>query len=156
MTMKAKEVLKDKFWIVEDDGQKVGTLSAAEECYTYTCRTGTQVFSDFNQLKTSLGKISWSEVDEKQTESEYEVHGYPTSCEPFNPMYDVKNKLPLFSKSNKSKSLYCAGYYTISFEKGWVKSFCPKQITIERYDYSGPFKTDIEMRQELSRVNKSS
>ena len=102
--IKAKEVLKDKFWIVEENGSKVGTLSAAEECYTYSCGAGTQVFGDFNQLKKHLGKITWSTADDKDIKSEFEVHGYPTSCEPFNPMYDVKNKLPLFSKSNKSKS----------------------------------------------------
>jgi len=154
MTINAKEVLKNKFWIVEENGSKVGTLSASEECYTYTCTQGTQVFGTMNQLKKHLGKITWSSVDEKdRVANEYEVHGYPTSCEPYNPMYDVRNKLPLFSKSNKSKSLYCAGYYCIQFEKGWVKSFCPKLITIERYNYSGPFKTEIQMRTELSRVN---
>jgi len=155
MTINAKEVLKNKFWIVEENGQSVGTLSANEECYTYSCKTGTQVFPTMNQLKKHLGKISWSVAD-KNTKQEFEVHGFPTSCEPFNQMYDVKRKLPLFSKSNKSKSLYCAGYYTIHFEKGWVKSFCPKLITIERYEFSGPFKTEIEMRQELSRVNRAS
>jgi len=155
MTIKAKEVLKDKFWIVEENGQSVGTLSANEECYTYSCSTGTQVFSTFKKIKKHLGKVNWSVVDEP-VQQEFEVHGYPTSCEPFNQMYDVKRKLPLFSKSNKSKSLYCAGYYTIRFDKGWVKSFCPKLITIERYEYSGPFKTDLEMRQELSRVNRTS
>jgi hypothetical protein len=60
----------------------------------------------------------------------------------------------LFTKSNKSKSAYCAGYYIIRFDKGWVKSFCPKLITIERYEFKGPFKTEIEMRSELSRVNR--
>jgi len=70
-------------------------------------------------------------------------------------MLDVKRKLPLFTKSQKSKSLYCAGYYVIRFEKGWVKSFCPKLITVERYKTHGPFKTELEMRQELSRVNNS-
>jgi hypothetical protein len=69
-------------------------------------------------------------------------------------MYDVKRKLPLFTKSKKSKSAYCAGYYIIRFDKGWVKSFCPKLITIERYEFKGPFKTEIEMRSELSRVNR--
>ena len=69
-------------------------------------------------------------------------------------MYDVKRKLPLFTKSNKSKSAYCAGYYIIEFEKGWVKSFCPKLITIERYNFKGPFKTEIEMRSELSRAKR--
>ena len=71
-------------------------------------------------------------------------------------MWDLKKKLPLFTKSEKSKSVYCAGYYIIKFNKGWVKSFCPKLITIERYDYKGPFKTEIEMRQQLSIENAKS
>ena len=41
----------------------------------------------------------------------------------------------LFTKSKKSKSLYCAGYYIIKFDKGWVRSFCPKLVTLESYDY---------------------
>ena len=68
-------------------------------------------------------------------------------------MFDIKRRLPLFTKSEKSKSIYCAGYYIIKFNKGWVKSFCPKLITIERYKSKGPFKTDIEMRQQLSITN---
>ena len=53
MTIKAKEVLKGKFWIVEENGNKVGTLSAAEECYTFSCATGVEVFS-FVLKKRSL------------------------------------------------------------------------------------------------------
>jgi hypothetical protein len=68
-------------------------------------------------------------------------------------MLDVQRKLPLFTKSAKSKSLYCAGYYIIKFDKGWVKSFCPKLITVERYETKGPFKSDLEMRQALSNAN---
>jgi hypothetical protein len=79
-----------------------------------------------------------------------DCHGFPTSVNPYNSMYDVRNKLPLFTKSNASKSLYCAGYYTIQFNKGWVKSFCPKLITLERNPYKGPFKTEFEMKQVLS------
>ncbi len=83
-----------------------------------------------------------------------EVHGYPTSTAPHNSMFDIRKKLPLFTKSEDSKSLYCAGYYTIKFEKGWVKSFCPKKITLERYPYKGPFKTEIEMKQVMANVTK--
>lgn len=97
-------------------------------------------------------KISWSSLEIKE-HTEKEVHGFPTSCVPYNPVYDVVRKLPLFTKSEKSKSLYAAGYYIIRFEKGWVKSFCPKLITIERYESKGPFKTDIVMRTELSKAN---
>ena len=67
--------------------------------------------------------------------------------------YDVKNRLPLFTKSFKSKSLYCAGYYIIKFDKGWVKSFCPKLVTLETYDYKGPFKQKLEMREALGKAN---
>ena len=113
-------------------------------------------FSSQNAISKNFGsKINWTKLDITETEpSEKMVHDMPTSCIPFNPIYDVKRKLPMFSKSNKSKSLYCAGYFIIRFEKGWVKSFCPKLITIERYESKGPFKTEIEMRTELSRANK--
>ena len=155
MTIKAKEVLKNKFWLVEDDGEKIGTLSYDNEKYMLNDSHGQcHYFNTQNAISKNLGKINWTKLDITETApSEKIVHGMPTSCIPHNPVYDVKRKLPMFSKSNKSKSLYCAGYFIIRFDKGWVKSFCPKLITIERYESKGPFKTDIEMRTELSRVN---
>jgi hypothetical protein len=96
--------------------------------------------------RVPVSKITHEEVRD--------VYEYPTSCRPYNPLFNVQRKLPLFTKSQASKSLYCAGYYTIKFDKGWVKSFCPKKITLERYPYKGPFKTDLEMKQVLSNVSK--
>ena len=43
--------------------------------------------------------------------------------------------------------------FIIRFEKGWVKSHCPKMITLERYESKGPFKSELEMRSELSKAN---
>ena len=156
MTIKAKEVLDGKFWIVEDEGVNVGTLTFNDEKYMLNDTNGKCViFNNEQQVSKNFGsKILWSKLDITETvPTEKIVHGVPTSCIPYNPIYDVKNKLPMFSKSNKSKSLYCAGYFIIRFNKGWVKSFCPKLITIERYESKGPFKSEIEMRTELSRVN---
>jgi hypothetical protein len=114
-------------------------------------------FDNKREMKQRFGTdIVWTDItpnaktDDQNTKT---IHGFPTSVSPYNTMYDVKRKLPLFTKSDKSKSAYCAGYYIIEFEKGWVKSFCPKLITIERYNSKGPFKTELEMRQELSRAN---
>ena len=155
MTIKAKPILKDKFWIMENDGERLGTLSWDNERYMFTSPQETCFFDNTNQIKKKFGlKIEWSEADTTVDDANYFVHGFPTSVTPFNSMFDVKRKLPLFTKSEKSKSLYCAGFYIIEFEKGWVKSFCPKLITIERYETKGPFKTDIEMKQELSRANR--
>lgn len=152
--MNAKEIIKNKFWIVEDQGVKFGTISLNEDQYILSTPTGTKFYHSEKQLTKALDKkLSWTDLEITETSAK-EVHGYATNSVPFNPMFDVKRKLPLFTKSDKSKSLYCAGYYIIQFEKGWVKSFCPKLITVERYTNKGPFKTEIEMRQELSRVNR--
>jgi hypothetical protein len=155
--MKAKTILKDKFWIVESDGERVGTLSLTEDKYLFSSGASTQYFDSERALKNTFGKDVFADtitqvIEDKEVPVK-EVYNFPTSCSPYNSLYDVKNKLPLFTKSNKSKSLYCAGYYIIHFDKGWVKSFCPKLITIERYNFKGPFKTDIEMRQALSIEN---
>ena len=152
--MKAKEIVKNKFWILSDNSQNVGTISYNDEQYMLSDANGSRFYNDALEIAESLQKnVSWQELEIKETIQEKIVNDYPTSCIPYNDMYDVKRKLPLFTKSEKSKSLYCAGYYTIRFEKGWVKSFCPKLITVERYEYRGPFKTELEMRTELSRVN---
>ena len=114
MTIKAKEVLKNKFWLVEDDGQKIGTLSYDNEKYMLNdSKRQCHYFSSQKAISKNFGsKINWTKLDITETEpSEKMVHDMPTSCVPFNPIYDVKRKLPMFSNSNKSKSLYCAGYF---------------------------------------------
>ena len=154
--IKAKPVLDDKFWIVEKDGVNVGTLSVNDDKYMFSGEGGIKFFDTKKQLEKKLGKTVFEIKEHIELPLDKSVHGYPTSCSPYNPMYDVKRKLPLFTKSSKSKSLYCAGYYIIHFDKGWVKSFCPKLITVERYETKGPFKTDLEMKQELSSANAAS
>ena len=156
MTLKAKPVLKDKFWIIENNEQRIGTMSWNDDRYMFSNGNGTCFFDNKRQMKKRFGTdIVWNDITPKDNitaNEKFIVHGFPTSVSPFNTMYDVKRKLPLFTKSDQSKSAYCAGYYIIQFDKGWVKSFCPKLITIERYNFKGPFKTEMEMRSELSRA----
>jgi len=157
--IKAKSVLKNKFWIMEDDGVKIGTLhkNDDDQKYMYTCDTGTTFYETEKDLKTALGNITWSvgDINKDKSDKVKELYGYPTSSIPYNTMYDVQRRLPLFTKSAKSKSVYCAGYYIIRFDKGWVRSFCPKSVTIEKYPFKGPFKTELTMRTELSNANRT-
>jgi hypothetical protein len=153
----AKPIIADKFWIVEENGEKIATLRKNEDNrFVMSNETGVKIYQTKVDLTKEFGKNFFTVkiLKESNTSLPNEVHGYPTSTSPHNPLYDVKRKLPLFTKSEDSKSLYCAGYYTIKFEKGWVKSFCPKLITLQRYPYNGPFKTEIEMKQVLSNVSK--
>jgi len=154
MTTKAKPIIKDKFWIVERDGSRIGTIAVDDERFMFSDKNGVKYFDNKKQLERKLGKTVFERNEDATAEVEKIVHGYPVSTTPYNAMLNVKQKLPLFTKSPKSSSLYCAGYYIIRFDKGWVKSFCPKLITLERYDYRGPFKDSVTMRQELSNASK--
>ena len=153
----AKPIIDNKFWIVEKDGTKFATLRKNEDNkFIMSNEKGVRIYDTRKSLTDQFGKDFFivKIVKEADNANPLEVHGYPTSAEPHNAMYDIQKKLPLFTKSGDSKSLYCAGYYVIKFDKGWVKSFCPKKITLERYEYQGPFKTELEMRQRLSNVSR--
>jgi hypothetical protein len=153
----AKPIIDNKFWIVEKSGEKFATLRKDEENrFVLSNDTGIKIFNTKESLTKQFGKNFFVAkiVKEADNANLNEVHGFPTSTTPYNPMYDLKRKLPLFTKSTDSKSHYCAGYYIIRFDKGWVKSHCPKLITLQRYQYEGPFKTEIEMKQVLSNVAK--
>jgi hypothetical protein len=153
MNIKAKPIIDGKFWIVEQDGVKVGLLHKKENNkYTFSNKEGEAVFNKKDELVKQFG-VDFFLVSEKTTVAHAEVrdvYGYPTSSRPYNPLFNVQKRLPLFTKSPASKSLYCAGHYIIKFDKGWVKSTCPKLITIERYEYKGPFKTELEMKHVLA------
>jgi hypothetical protein len=151
----AKPIVDEKFWIIELEGEKVGTLHKKENNkFVLSSKSGEKFFNKKEDLYKIFGKNFFtSKIKTKIThETIKEIYGYPTNCYPHNSMFNIQKKLPLFTKSPESKSLYCAGYYIIRFDKGWVKSFCPKLITIERYENRGPFKTELEMKQILSNV----
>jgi hypothetical protein len=149
----AKPIVDGKFWIVEKDGAKIATLHKKENNkFILSSTNGEVMFNKKDDLTKQFGSNFFLKNTKVKVTSAvpHECHGYPTSCQPYNAMYDVQRKLPLFTKSNASKSLYCAGHYVIKFNKGWVKSFCPKAITIERNPFKGPFKSKIEMKAVLA------
>jgi len=153
----AKQLVPNKFWIVQNYGKKVGTLQKNKDGFILVTQRDKIHFENVDKVYDAFGKDFFEATSSEKIKNAkvLEVHGFPTSTPSYNPLFDVQNNLPLYSKSKKSKSLYCAGYYTIKFAKGWVKSFCPKLITLQRYEYKGPFTTELEMRQVLSNVSKS-
>jgi len=153
----AKPIIDEKFWIVEgNNGIRFATLRKDDDNrFILSNQQGMKIFNTKESLKKEFGKDFFVKIVKEADHAQpLEVHGFASSSIPHNAMFDVQRKLPLFTKSAVSKSLYCAGYYVIKFDKGWVKSFCPKLITLQRYPFKGPFKTEVEMRQVLSSVNK--
>lgn len=153
-----KTLVPEKEWLISANKNKIGTIAKTKKGYTFIKQGRTVKFQNLNEIQEQLGIVFFEEALKKvNTEYEsksYSIYDFPCSCKPFEPVYSIKEKLPLFAKSAKSKSQYCAGYYVIKFRKGWVKSFCPKLITLQRYPYYGPFKTEVEMKTVLNTVNK--
>jgi hypothetical protein len=147
----ARPVLKNKFWIVEEQGNKVATIQAAEDGgFVYVHNHARERFASIKLLSKARNVVFDNVVPKKEKLSEiHEVHGYPVSQKPWNVLWDVKHQFPVYTKTSKSKSYYCAGYYIIKFNNGWVKSYCPKFITLNRYDFQGPFKSKTEMQEAL-------
>lgn len=151
MQLVAKPVLENKFWIVEDDGQKVGTIRSNDQGIVLQVGDVNKTFSCIKDLTNVTFEGKDVAKPEKQ---EYEVHGYPCKTQPYNPIYDLKRKLPIYTKTQNSQSFFCAGYYVVHWEDGsHSPSYCPKLITLSRYDFDGPFKNKMEMQETLRRAN---
>lgn len=158
MNAVSKTLIPNKEWIIEDHGEKIGSVAKSKKGYSFLRKGQTFSFKSLSEITNELGITLASSTPSttKAVETEpYCIYNFPCSSKPYDPVYNLKKKLPLFAKSAKSKSQYCAGYYVIKFRKGWVKSFCPKLITLERYPFYGPYKTELEMRTMLNTVNKS-
>ena len=146
------ELIPDKEWILKNGDKKIGSILKNKKGFLLS-KNGQKIslknLSEYGIELTNHKINSTIEIIDS-----YLIYDYPCSSKPFDPVYNLKSKLPIFTKSGKSKSQFCAGYYIIKFRKGWVKSFCPKLITLERYPYQGPYKTEQEMKNELNKINK--
>ena len=155
MTVFAKQVLKDKFWIVEDAGEKIATIQMVDDgTVVYVSPTERKKYASIKLLSKDYNIVFDKEIKKtKAVQTEHNIHGYPVNVKPWNILYDVKHKFPIYTKTNKSKSYFCAGYYIIKFNAAWVKAYCPKFITLNRYQYQGPYKTKFEMQEQLRIAN---
>jgi hypothetical protein len=150
----AKPVVKNKFWVVEDQGHRVATIQAVEDgSFVYVHDDQRERFTSIKILSKQYN-ITFDKVNKKSPKTEgNDIHGYPTQSKPHNELYDVSRRLPVYTKTAKSKSYFCAGYYIIQFESHWAKAYCPKLITLNRYPFRGPFATQEQMLQELRKQN---
>ncbi len=153
----AKNLIPEKEWVITENQKKLGSIIRNKKGYNFLLKGKVISFKSLIEAKEILGIVSFEEIlkkNKQNKEGTYLIYDYPCSSKPYEPVYNLKKRLPLFAKSAKSKSQYCAGYYIIKFRKGWVKSFCPKLITLDRYPYYGPFKTEYEMKNQLNKINK--
>jgi len=142
MTLIAKPVIEKQFWILQDGNQKVGNIEACAG--GYQVKINNQV-AQFKTIRMAAQRVNIEfETAPKSTNKKStidQVHGYPAAGRVYNPMWDVKMKLPVYTKTTKSKSWFAAGWYRIKKGRNWSTDQDPKLIVLQRYPYQGPFYT---------------
>lgn len=152
--MIAKPVVKNKYWIVESDGSKVATIQAVDQGgFVYVHGQQRESFPSIKVLGTQHN-ITFEKPAAVSLNNEHSCYGYPCDSKPHNDLWDVKKKLPIYSKSAKSRSFHCAGYYLIKYNNAWVAEYCPKTITTNRYEFLGPYKTQEQQQAKLKTLNE--
>jgi hypothetical protein len=146
MILTAKPVIKNKFWIVEQEGKKIATIQAVDNGgFVYVNNDQRRVYPSIKILSKVHNVVFDPTVDSKnQIAAKDSAYGYPVEHKAYNVLWNVKHQFPVFTKSKKSKSFYCAGWYKVKLNGDWSETFCPKLITLNRYEFAGPFKTKQE------------
>ena len=147
MSIIAKPIIDKRFWVLQEDNNKVGNIEAVDG--GYQVKINNQVVAEYKTIKLVERNIDIQfeaavKQEKKKRSSVTEVHGYPTAGRAFNPMWDVPQKLPVYTKSNKSKSWHAAGWYTVKKGRHWAAMQDPKLILLQRYPYQGPYHTKEE------------
>ena len=147
----AKSIIKDKFWILEEDAKRVGMMNFKDDNYTINLKRKDFVVHDTTELK-NLG-IEFVVRDLTQG-GNIEVMGYPTDQEE---VFNIKEMdgYPTFTKKSASKSAHVAGWYGLKFKNGWVCSLCPRFTTIKTNVFVGPYKTKMDLKVVLSQQKEA-
>jgi hypothetical protein len=156
MNLIAKSIIKNKFWIVERNGKQVATIQTYPEGVAFVQDEKREQFVSIKLLKKKYNiKFDTVKKAKKASMLSHEVSGYPCDHKPFNALFNVAMKLPVFTKTTKSKSFFCAGYYLVKFNIGYVQSYCPKLITLNRYEFVGPFHTKADSKEYLKELKQN-
>jgi hypothetical protein len=144
MTTKiAKPVLKNKSWLIFEDGHKIGTVRAVNRQYLVKIKDRQQEVVptvDVIKNKFNVEFLKYQPSDNKHTI----VSDYPTVGEVHNPVYNLLHRIPVYTIKQRSRCWYGAGYYAININGHWQVELCPKVIYLIRNKFCGPFKTRDE------------
>lgn len=145
---KTKELVKDKFWIVEANDSKIGTIRKQGNLFEF--------FDQRDKSTTMLETLDGFKATERKVnvkEESQSLNGYPTNSSIVIPV--EHESLPLFKKTQNAKTVFSAGYYILKYHgMGWQHAYCPKAETLDKYVYQGPYFTEWDMNLQLKKARK--
>jgi hypothetical protein len=135
----AKPVIDKQFWILQQNNQKVGNVEACAGGFQVRINNTVQQYKTIRMVKQRTDIQFESPTRRQPSTVGNEVHGFPAKSRVYNAVWDVTHRLPLFTKTKKSKSWFAAGWYRVKQNRGWQVVQDPKLITLKRYPYKGPY-----------------
>jgi hypothetical protein len=142
----AKTIVKDQYWIVTDGDKKVGNVLANSTGFEVKLNGSSTHYANTTAIKRKT-KIEFQQANKQKPVPP--ISSFPTPTKTYNNVLDLKRKLHIFTKTAKSKCYYAAGWYVLNQGEPEV-TFCPKYIFVQRYEYQGPFKTELEAKNVLN------
>lgn len=149
MTIVAKPIIDKKYWILQENNQKIGNVEACPEGYQVKINNQIEQYKTIKMVEQRVHVRFEPAIKNSAKTTTNLVHGYPVAGRMYNPLWDVPKKLPLYTKTNKSKSWFAAGWYRVKKGRNWSVVQGPKLILLQRYPYSGPFHSKEEAEQHV-------
>lgn len=140
--MIAKPITNDS-WVVTDGNSRIGSIKVSENIYTLKIGNNVKKFNSTSEIQKNIA-IEFQKFSKLKSKIS-NCNNYPTTDSVFNIMFDVKRKLYLYTKSNKSKCYYAAGYFKVKVNSEWETVFCPKYLLLQRHNYFGPYRSLNEL-----------
>lgn len=146
-------------WILVVDDTNIGIIKKDSSGYQLLSKDNKISFADQNDINSFFEQDIFGSVVvttptiTSEREVEHFVKGYPIKYKtPTDVCVDPLSNLPVFKKRSDSDIFLCAGHYCLKGATGWRGAFCPKLSTVQKNDYRGPFRSDLEMKQILNKI----
>lgn len=142
MTLIAKPIIDNTYWVVTGTEGKVGNVVSTSSGVDLRIGSHTIHYESTEQLQ-QLAQIKFDTITTSKINTT-QLGGFPAPANTHNHVYELKHKLHLFTDTEKSKSFRAAGWFNVSQNDATSIMYCPKYIFIQRYAYTGPFKSKQE------------
>jgi len=149
----AKPVIDKQFWILQENDRKVGNVEACAGGYQVKINNQIAQFKTIRMVERHVDVKFQTVPNIKKIPSKGNmVHGFEAAGRVYNPVWDLKMKAPVYTRTTKSKSWYAAGWYWVRHGRNWNLTQDPKLIVLQRYPYQGPYHTQEQAKNDPSRT----
>lgn len=150
MTLVAKPVVDNKFWILQENNRKVGNVQACDGGYRVSIHNATAQFPSIRMAAQKVKIKFESRPQSAPVVNDKLVYGYPIEGRVYNAMWSVTQQLPVYTRTAKSKSWFAAGWYRVRRGRVWQTMLAPKLIVLQRYEHAGPFHSESDANDHTS------